>query len=68
MTLNDNVRHADIRSAGIELAKRCKQYPHLLPLELRYPGLKIVVTVERIKSAEDTQPLKYDEENNMVDG
>ena len=67
MTLNDNVRYADLRSAGMELAKRCKAHPQLLPLELRYPGLKIVVVVEKIVSDSDTKPLRYDEDEQRAD-
>ena len=56
--MNDNVRYSEARRLAMSLAAFCsKEMQPLLPLELKFPGVKVRVIVERITSVHDTQPL-----------
>lgn len=67
MTLNANVITAEARRLAQVLANFCKAYAYLLPLEIPFPGLRLKVTVEKIVSKQDTQPLRYDEDEQRAD-
>lgn len=67
--MNDNVATLEARRLAMALAKHCKEYAYLLPLDLDFPGLRVHVAAERIVKKDDTLPVfgRHDEDNGIAD-
>ena len=67
MTLNENVKHTEAKRRAQDLANWYRENYYPLPLDITFPGLRVHVVAEKIVSAADTKPLRYDEDEQRAD-